>query len=130
MRINLLVALGIVILDMRKVRRILERGMIPVEIPQPAVEMWVAAAYVADIAFEVLHVDRVEADEGCEEPDVDFGHVVAKEERSTLLFQLCLCAVQGVEEHFDVLLIGLLGAGNGQFSIQEARKTYVAKPAL
>ena len=30
---------------------------------------------VADVALEVLHVDRVEADDGCKETDVCFGDV-------------------------------------------------------
>lgn len=58
-------ALGVVVLDVQEVgRRGAEGGgvLAPVQVAQPAVRGRVAAADVADVALEVLHVDGVEAD--------------------------------------------------------------------
>lgn len=38
----------------------------------------VAGAYVADIRLEMLHIDRVEADDGGVEADVCFGDCIAE----------------------------------------------------
>ena len=67
--------------------------VVPVQMSHPAMEVRVPASdfalsvilkkkkkkggelTVADVALEVLHVDWVEADDGCEETDVCFGDV-------------------------------------------------------
>jgi len=49
--------------------------VVPVQMPHPAMEVRVPASDVADVALEVLHLDRVEADDGCKETDVCFGDV-------------------------------------------------------
>jgi hypothetical protein len=39
--------------------------------------IWVPTPHIPDIGLEVLDVDGVEADHGCEEPHVGFGDVRA-----------------------------------------------------
>lgn len=52
-------ALGVVVLDVEEVGRLLERGDLPVQVPHPAVQSRVARPNIADVAFEMLHVDRL-----------------------------------------------------------------------
>ena len=54
-------------LDMLKIARILERGVLPIELAQPAVDVRVSVADGADVALEVHDVDGVEADLGNEQ---------------------------------------------------------------
>lgn len=72
MRINLPMTLRVMLLDMFKLRRLPKRRYIPIQMPQPLVQRRVSRSYVADIAFEVLDVDGVEADYGRVEADVCF----------------------------------------------------------
>jgi hypothetical protein len=67
-------ALRIMVLDVFKLGRVLEGWVVPVQMSEPLVEMRVAGANVAYVAFEVLDVDGVEADQGCVEADVCFGY--------------------------------------------------------
>jgi hypothetical protein len=73
MRINLAMTPRIMFLDMFKIRRLFKRRIIPVEMAEPLVDRRVAGANVADVTFEVLDVDGVEADDGGVEADVGFG---------------------------------------------------------
>ena len=65
--------LRIMPLDMLKLRRLPKRRHFPIQMPDPAVQRGETGADVAEIAFEVLDVDGVEADDGCVEADVGFG---------------------------------------------------------
>ena len=71
-------ALRIMFLDMFELRRFPKRRHIPIQMPQPFMQCRVSGADVADVAFEMLHVDRVEADDGRVETDVGFGDVGAE----------------------------------------------------
>ena len=63
MRIDLSMTLGIMFLDMFKLRRLgSERGDVPIQMPQPAMQCGEPAADVTEVAFEVLYVDGVETD--------------------------------------------------------------------
>lgn len=107
-RVNLRVASRIVPLDVLKLRRLAKRLVAPVQVPHPQVQPGVPAPDVPDIALEVLHVDRVEADERDVQADVGLGDLVAKVERPRrVLREVRFCAVQGGEEGLDVLLVGL-----------------------
>lgn len=64
--------LGIMFLDMFKLSRVLEGREIPIQMLEPLVERGVSGANVADIAFEVLDVDGIEADDCGVEADVGF----------------------------------------------------------
>lgn len=104
-------ALGVVFLDVLKLGGFAERGDIPVQIPQPPVQVGVAGPDVLDVTLEVLDVDRVESDDGGVESDVGLRDAVAKVERTVGPGKLGLGAVQGLEELQDVLLVRLLGGG-------------------
>ena len=72
----------------------------------------VPRADVTDVAFEVLDVDGVEADDRREEPDVGFGWGGGGEqEGSGGLGEVRFETVKGGEELSDGFLVGFLGAG-------------------
>lgn len=68
------------VFDVLKIRRLLESRVLPIQMPEPLVKMGVPRANVPDVALEVLDVDGVEADDGCEEADVCFGDCGGGEE--------------------------------------------------
>ena len=70
------------LLDMLELRRLLERRHVPVQISEPAVDGGIAAADVADVAFEVRHVDGIEADGGHVQAHVRFGESFSEVVRS------------------------------------------------
>jgi len=72
------------------------------------VEVWVSAADITKVAFEVLHVNSVEADDCCEEADVLLSEAVAEVERTAGLGEICLCAIQRAEELSNGLLVSFL----------------------
>jgi hypothetical protein len=80
MWIDLSMTLRVMVLDVLKLGRVFEGWVIPVQMSEPLVEMRVAGANVAYVAFEVLDVDGVEADQGCVEADVCFGYCGGGEE--------------------------------------------------
>jgi hypothetical protein len=71
--IDLPMTLRIMLLDMFKLRGVLERRHIPVQMAHPLMQRRVPRANIADVALEVLHVHGIEADDGCEQPHVGFG---------------------------------------------------------
>ena len=71
-------ALGIMFLDVFELRRLAKRRYIPIQLSHPTMQRRIPGAYVADVAFEMLDVDGVEADDGCVEADVGFGDVTAE----------------------------------------------------
>lgn len=108
MRIDLMMTLRIMILDMRELSRILKSRHVPVQIPDPLVDGGVAAADVADVCLEVLNVDRVEADDGGVEADVGFGDAVAVVVGAGVLLEVAFDAVKGFEELFYCFFVGFL----------------------
>lgn len=71
--VDLAMALRIMVLDMLELCRLSERRYVPVQMAHPLVEVWVSRSNVADVAFEMLDVDRVEADNGGVEPNICLG---------------------------------------------------------
>jgi hypothetical protein len=65
-------ALGIMVLNMRKLRCISKRRDLPIQILEPLVQVRIIGSYGAQVGFEVLHVDDVEADDGRVETDICF----------------------------------------------------------
>ena len=65
-------------LDMFELRRVLERGNVPVQVSEPAMNGRIAAADVANVAFEVLHIDGIESHDGYIKTYVRFGDVGAE----------------------------------------------------
>lgn len=72
--INLPMTLRIMILNMFELRRILESRDIPIQMPEPLMQVRVPRTNISDIGFEVLDVDRVKADDSCVKPDVSFRY--------------------------------------------------------
>lgn len=70
----------VMLLDMLEVGRVLERGVVPVKVPQPLMDVWVPIADGPSIALEVTVVDGIEAHDRRVEPDVCFRESVTKEE--------------------------------------------------
>lgn len=68
----------VVLLDMFELRRVSERGNVPVQVSEPAMNDRITAADVADVAFEVLHIDDIESDDGYIKTYVRFGDVGTK----------------------------------------------------
>lgn len=73
-------------------------------------EVWVAAADVADVALEVLDVDCVKADDGGVEADVLLCQAVTEVERTAGFCEVCFGTVQRLEELGNSLLIRFLGS--------------------
>jgi hypothetical protein len=67
-----------VLLDMFELRRVLERGNVPVQVSEPAMDGRIATADVADVAFEVLHINGIESDYGYIQTYIRFGDVGAE----------------------------------------------------
>lgn len=110
-------ALGIMFLNMFKQRRLPKRRHIPIQFPQPFMQRRVTRSYIADVAFEMLHVDGVEADYGCVEPDVGFGYGGAEVVGGGVGGEVGFCAVEGREEGLDGFFVGFLGSrGDGGVS--------------
>lgn len=105
-------ALGIVVLDVHKLRRVLEGRVVPIQISQPLVQVRISATDISYVTFEVLHIHRIKADDGREEPDVCFCDVFAEVEGPTARCNVFLCSIESYEESRDILLIGFLSTGS------------------
>jgi hypothetical protein len=119
----------VVRLDVLKVARLLKRGHRPIQLAQPAVDRGVAAADRTQVALEVRHIHRIEADlrrrqsvsstsggEGArkthdsnKETDVGFGEAVADE--VLLALEHLLDAAERLEERDDGGFVCLLRGG-------------------
>jgi len=111
MRINLPMTLGIMLLDMLKLRRVPKCRHVPIQVPQPLVQIGVPAADIADVAFEMLDVDWVEADDGGVESDVGFGDGGAVVVGRRVVGEVGFSAIEGFEKGVDILFVGCLRAG-------------------
>lgn len=112
MWIDLTMALSIVVLDVHKLRCVLEGRMVPIQISQPLVQVRISATNVSYVTLKVLHVYRIKADDGREEPDVCFCDVVAEVEGPTAICNVFLCSIESLEESRDIFLVGFLSAGS------------------
>ena len=65
--------LGIMLLDMLKLRRFPKSRYIPIQFPQPIMQLRVPAPDISNITLEVLDVDGIEANDGGVEADVGFS---------------------------------------------------------
>ena len=134
--------LCVVILDVFKLRRLLERRYIPVQLPQPLMQRRITRSDIADVALEMLHIDGVEANDGSIEANVRFGDVGTEIVGSSVSCssKVSLSAVKGGEKGFDALFISFLGSGDGELvteslakkgmGTREEKGAYVAKPDL
>lgn len=71
-------AFQIVPLDVIEISRRLERVVVPVQISQPLVNCWISATDISDVAFEVLHVYRIEPNNCNEESDIRLSQLFAE----------------------------------------------------
>jgi hypothetical protein len=103
----------VVFLDMLELRRLLERRDVPVQIPQPAMDGRIAAADIADVAFEVLDIDRVEARDSHVQAYVRFGDISAEVVGAlgSCGLELRLGFVEVGEELGHGVVVYFLGAG-------------------
>jgi hypothetical protein len=74
------------------------------------VQVGVATANVTNVALEVLNIDGVEADDGCEEAHIELGQLVTEVEGTTRLSKFFLCTIERFEQSGDVLLVSFLCA--------------------
>lgn len=130
-------ALRVVLLDMLKLRGLLKRGEVPVQVSQPPVNCWIPRSDIANVGLEMLNVDSVEADDGRVESNVSLGDVITKVEfriGGQPLCKMLFDAVERVEEGVESFLVGLLGSIKGLaedlFLGDIAGNIYVAKPDL
>jgi uncharacterized protein YqfA (UPF0365 family) len=65
-RVDLGMAPCVMPLDVLKLRGILERRVVPVQVTHPAVQSRVTGSNVTDVTLEVLHVNGIETDD-CDE---------------------------------------------------------------
>jgi hypothetical protein len=102
-------ALGVVKLDMVELGRILEGWEIPVERSQPLMDGREAAANVLDVALEMLHVHRIESDDGGVKSNIGLSHAVTEQEWSLAREKMLLHLLKRLEENLNVLFVCFLG---------------------
>jgi len=95
------------ILDMIKLRRLLEPLDIPIQVSKPFMNGRVIMPNVLDVTLEVLDVDGVEADDGGVQTDVCFRELVAEEVFA--LWEDSFDTVETGEEFQDSSVVGRLG---------------------
>lgn len=110
-RIDIIMTLRIVLLDVPEIRRVLILVVVPVQILEPVVQYRILPADHAEVAFEMLHVDRVEADQSCICPDVNFSHLLSEDVRAFIAMGDFFEFVQGGEDWWQVLLVDVLVGG-------------------
>jgi hypothetical protein len=103
---------------MFELRRVLECGNVPVQVSEPAKHGRLAAADVADVAIEVLHIDSIKSDDGYIKTYVCFGDVGAKVVWSSGCYgiELGFGFVKVGEEVGHRGFVGFLGAGEASFA--------------
>ena len=107
-RVNIIVRLGVILLDVLKIRRLLKSLHIPVQVLEVIVQEWVVVSDGAKIALEVLHVDGVEPDQRRVGADIDFCQLGAEDVGPAALGEELLELVEGAEDGDDVLVVGRL----------------------
>ena len=113
-------------LDVIKVGRLLELGVLPVQLPHPLMQRRVATSNIANIALEVLHVHRIKPDDGDKQTDIDLSQHVAEPVRSRVGGKVLLSAVESLEEGDDIALVGI-GLG-GEAGLVDAVVDEVVDP--
>lgn len=105
MRIDIVVRLCVVFLDVLEVSRLFEAGDIPIQISQPVVQDGVFSPYHAQVAFEMLDIDGVEANDCCVSSYVELCELGSKYEGATILCCDLFESVQCSEDGKDVLVV-------------------------
>lgn len=103
--------LRIMFLDMFKLRRLPKSRDIPVQLPQPLMQRWIPRSDVPNITLEMLHVNRIEADDGGVQTNIRLGDVLAVIIRSRVFSQMFFSTVQRSEKGVHGLFVGFLRGG-------------------
>ena len=100
--------LRVVLLNMLEIRSLLEPLDIPIQVFEVVVQEWVVVPNGAEIALEMLHVDRVEPDQRHVCADVDFGQLCTEYIRAAAVSEQILKLVEGREDGNDISVVRLL----------------------
>lgn len=107
-RVDLVVALHVVTLDMLELGSSPKGWVPPIEGPQPFVDGRVAASDVANVAFEVLDIDRIETDQRDEETDVNFRQLGPEIEWAAGGSEMMLDSIEMFEKVYDSGVVCIL----------------------
>lgn len=107
--------LGIMFLNMLKLRRLPKRRHIPIQHPHPPMQRRIPRSDIPNVALEMLHVHGIEADDGGVEADVCLGDVLAVVVGSGVSGEVGFGAIEGGEERCDGVFVGGLGGGEAGF---------------
>jgi len=75
---NLCMTLRIVAFDVCEFRRTAESLAVPVQIPQPLMDMWESASDIPYIRLEMLHIDGIKSHNRREQSNICFRNLVSK----------------------------------------------------
>ena len=135
--IDLFMAFCVMFFDMLKLRRVLERRHVPIQVSQPLMQRRITRSDITDIALEMLHIHGVEANDGSVQANVCFGDTGTKIVGSSVFGKVSFGAIEGVEEGFEGFFISFLRSTDDGKPAAESRATremgkqaYVAKPDL
>lgn len=106
------------LLDMLELRRLPERGNIPVQMPQPSMNRGISRANIPQIRLEMLHIHGIKPDDGRVEPDIRLGDGIPVEINLALFLprgQMGLDPVQRREEGDDRFVVCFLRGGEAGF---------------
>lgn len=100
--------LGIVLLDMLKLRRILERRAIPVQLSHPLMNRRISRSNIPDITLEVLNIHGIESNDRRVQSDVNLCDLVAEVVWTRRAREVLFHFIEGFEELRDCFLVGVL----------------------
>jgi hypothetical protein len=108
-------------LNMLEIRRVSKCRHIPVQIPQPTMDRRIRVTDHAFVGFEQAYIDRIKADDGDVEADVDFGDLRAKVVRTGVVGreEMLLNLVEVGEEVVNGGFVGCLGGGETALAISK-----------
>jgi len=106
--VDLLVALGVVALDVCEIGRFAKSWVLPVQVSDPFVQSRISTSNIPEIGLEVLDVDRVEADDSRIQPNIRLRNLLPKIIRPRPLSQMLLRTIQRLKKRSNSLLVRLL----------------------
>ena len=121
-RVYLLMALRIMILDMLKLGGLSESRNTPIKMPHPIMQSRISGAYVTDIALEMLYINWVKANDGGVEAYVSLGDVLAKVVRFRMSGQVSFSAVKGGEKGLNGFFVGFLRTEYSWSALRKLRR--------
>ena len=90
-------ALSVMVLDMRKLRRILKSRDIPVQMSEPLMNVRVSRANIPDIRLEVLYIHHIEPHNRGEQPHICLCDILPVIVWTFRLTQVFLYSIQTLE---------------------------------